>query len=64
MKGKFRSVAEMREAIFKAKAIHRRRAARMPFRKKVEVLKQLQSMALAANPAFAGKWKGVLPWKV
>lgn len=64
MKGTFHSVAEMREAIFRAKAARRRRAARMPFRKKIEALKRLQSMALAANPTFAAKWKGVLPWKV
>ena len=64
MKGAFRSVDEMREATFKAKAARRLKMAKRPFHEKVAVIRQLQAIAMAANPKFAARWKGVLPWKI
>jgi len=64
MREYFSSTEAMREALFKAKEEHRRKMAKLPFKKKLAILLELQQCAMSANPKFAKKWKGILPWRL
>lgn len=64
MKGKFQSRAEYYRRHEAAKAALRLANARKPIQEKIREVIALQRLQLSANPKFAARWQGILPWKI
>lgn len=64
MKGRFRNREDYYRKHEKAKKALRRANARKPMKEKIREVVELQKAQMSANPTFASKWKGILPWKI